>query len=552
MTMPNKKPSSKKASRSGEPVIGYNGQVMPRGVIYARYSQGSGQTDQSLEGQLRDCRKYAIEHGILVVEEYLDPHISGKEAEKRPEFQRMIRDSDRHQFQVVIVWKTDRFARSRYDSARYKERLKRNGVTVQYAAENIPDSAEGIILESLLEGMAEYYSADLRQKVLRGMKESAFKCKAVTRPPLGYTLDAEKHYIIDEKTAPYIQQVFQMYAKGDSTAVIAAKMNAIGLKTAQKKAFSINTIRRIVENEKYIGVYEYKAGGVRVENAFPAIIDKDLFLEAQARRLAQRYGTYSTRNYGGSAKHIYLLSGIVYCGDCGSTMFGETVKKSSRSGTEAEYGYYACNRKRKKGKNLCDSKAIPKELLEGVVKRAVQEVIFSPEVFDSICNAVIHVDIRQNVLNRLKSLKQRKKEKEIALNNILEAVEKGFYSDSVLNRLKTLESEILSLNLEIQKCDTTQIDIRERVQWMMSSFVTENAENDEYWNEIIHCFVKSVTCFSNGTVVIRFNLYNAPSHDGPVLELGVTEQLDHYNADSSPVAKGVWDELHYLHQLLEL
>lgn len=155
-------------------------------------------------------------------------------------------------------------------------------------------------------------------------------------------------------------------------------------------------------------------------------------------------------------------------------------------------------------------------------------------------------------LNRLKSLKQRKKEKEIALNNILEAVEKGFYSDSVLNRLKTLESEILSLNLEIQKCDTTQIDIRERVQWMMSSFVTENAENDEYWNEIIHCFVKSVTCFSNGTVVIRFNLYNAPSHDGPVLELGVTEQLDHYNADSSPVAKGVWDELHYLHQLLEL
>lgn len=102
-----------------------------RGVIYGRYSEGGNQTDQSLEGQVRECRKYAEDNNISIIGMYLDPHISGKDAENRPEFQRMIKDSDKKLFDVVIVWKTDRFARNRYDSARYKERLKRNGVSIR-------------------------------------------------------------------------------------------------------------------------------------------------------------------------------------------------------------------------------------------------------------------------------------------------------------------------------------------------------------------------------------------------------------------------------------
>lgn len=114
-----------------------------RGVIYARYSNGGNQTDQSLEGQVRDCREYADTHNIRIVEEYLDAHISGKDAENRAEFQRMIADSNKGGFDVLIVWKTDRFARNRYDAARYKEHLKRNGVAVRYAKEDIPQGAEG-------------------------------------------------------------------------------------------------------------------------------------------------------------------------------------------------------------------------------------------------------------------------------------------------------------------------------------------------------------------------------------------------------------------------
>jgi DNA invertase Pin-like site-specific DNA recombinase len=503
-----------------------------KGVIYARYSNGGSQTDQSLEGQVRECRRYAAEHNIQIVEEYLDPHISGKDAEHRPAFQQMISDSDKRTFDVVIVWKTDRFARNRYDSARYKEYLKRNGVTLRYAAENIPNTSEGIILESMLEGMAEYYSADLRQKILRGMKESAYKCKALTRPPIGYKLDAEKHYIIDEQIAPYIQQIFQMYIAGEKLSAISNKMNAIGLKTTKKNPFNINAIRQIVENEKYIGVYEYKAGGIRKENAFPAIIEKDVFLSAQERRVAQKKGTYCKRNYGGSAKHTYLLSGMVYCGECGSTMFGETTTKCPTDGVKAEYSYYSCRQRRQKGKDRCDNKAVPKELLEDIVKKAIKNVISTPSVLDTLCKVVIQADINQNVAIRLKALKQRKSEKESAVRNILEALENGFYSESVLKHLKTLENEVQNLELEIQKCNTSNIDIYRRINWLLDTYPMLDNADDEYWKEIIHCFIKSVTCFKNGTVVIRFNLHHAPSYDGPVLGLEVTDLLEHYISDS--------------------
>ena len=124
------------------------------GVIYARYSS-SGQRDESIEGQLRDCHAFAERYNIHIIEEYCDRAMTGT-SDRRPEFQRMIRDSSKGQFNVVITWKNDRFARSRYDSAVYKAKLKQNGVRLLYAKESIPDGPEGIVLESVMEGFAEY------------------------------------------------------------------------------------------------------------------------------------------------------------------------------------------------------------------------------------------------------------------------------------------------------------------------------------------------------------------------------------------------------------
>ena len=154
-------------------------------VIYARFSSHS-QTEQSIEGQLKVCNEYAAANNYVVVGEYIDRAQSGT-TDNRTEFQRMIADSDRHTFEGVLVYQLDRFARNRYDSAINKAKLKKNGVRVLSAKENISDDASGILVEGVLESMAEYYSVELSQKIHRGMQINAQKCLSNgSNPGLGY------------------------------------------------------------------------------------------------------------------------------------------------------------------------------------------------------------------------------------------------------------------------------------------------------------------------------------------------------------------------------
>ena len=178
-------------------------------VIYARYSSDN-QREESIEGQLRECMEYCKKNGMVVVKEYIDRAFSAK-TDHRPDFQRMIKDSAKGLFDVVVVWKLDRFARNRYDSAHYKAALKKNGVRVVSAKENIADGPEGIILESMLEGMAEYYSAELSVKVIRGHTENALKCKYNGgTPTFGFIIDANKQYQPDPVRAPIVLDIFKM------------------------------------------------------------------------------------------------------------------------------------------------------------------------------------------------------------------------------------------------------------------------------------------------------------------------------------------------------
>ena len=147
-----------------------------KAVIYARYSSDN-QREESIEGQLRECKEYAEKNGIMILRSYIDRALSAK-TDNRPEFQNMVQDSAKGLFDTVLVWKLDRFARNSYDSAHYKSLLRKNGVKVISATETISEGAEGILLESMLEGMAEYYSVELAEKTLRGMKENALACKS--------------------------------------------------------------------------------------------------------------------------------------------------------------------------------------------------------------------------------------------------------------------------------------------------------------------------------------------------------------------------------------
>lgn len=268
-------------------------------VIYARHSPGPKQNEHSIEGQLEVCYEFAKRNGYNVIGEYIDRDISGK-TDNRPEFLKMIKDSERKQFQGVLVYQLDRFARNRYDSAIYKKKLKKNGIRVFSARENISEDASGILMESVLEGMAEYYSAELSQKIKRGMKTNASKCyynggsvplgfKLVTTETLtGHNNNKieKKKFAIDEETAPIVQKIFEKYSNGETMADIIRYLNEKNLKTSRGNEFNKNSLRKMLLNKKYIGVYSYN--NKEVENGIPSIIDKDTFYKVRDKMLKNK------------------------------------------------------------------------------------------------------------------------------------------------------------------------------------------------------------------------------------------------------------------------
>lgn len=311
-------------------------------VIYARFSSDR-QREASIEGQIRECTEYARKNGIAVVNSYIDRALSAsKDTEKRLDFLRMIRDSSKGLFDTVLVWKLDRFARNRYDSAYYKSVLRKNNVKVVSITEPIADGPEGIILESLLDGMAEYYSAELSEKIHRGQKENAPKgLNNGGSIPLGYQLDKEtQKLIIDPVTAPIVDEIFRRYASGESIKQLREELNQRGLKTQKGRQFTYSTFSTVLKNRKYIGEYKYQ--DVVIPGGVPAIVPQDIFDRVQAR-LAKNQQTPAAAK----AEERYLLTTKLFCGMCGKLMAGE----SGTSGTGRTYRYYKCyNAKKKKGR----------------------------------------------------------------------------------------------------------------------------------------------------------------------------------------------------------
>lgn len=222
-------------------------------VIYARFSSHN-QNEQSIEGQLKSCRDFAKQNDYIVTHEYIDRAISGT-TDKRPEFLRMIVDSKQKHFEYILVYQLDRFARNRYDSAMYKARLKKSGVRVLSARENISDDASGILIEGVLESMAEYYSAELSQKIRRGMDLNAAKCLATGgNVALGFYVDENKHFQINEEEAHAVRTIFQMYANGSTMADIVRYLNSLQIKTSRGNDYNKGSLRRILTNKRYTGV----------------------------------------------------------------------------------------------------------------------------------------------------------------------------------------------------------------------------------------------------------------------------------------------------------
>lgn len=429
-----------------------------RAAIYCRYSSDN-QNYGSIDAQLRAIQEYCAKESIAIVKTYIDEAESAT-SDNRPQFVDMIRDVAEKDFDIVIVHKLDRFARNRYDAAFYRRKLKDAGVRLISVLEPLDNSPESVILESVLEGMAEYYSLNLAREVKKGLREAALKCKHTGGvPPFGFDVTADKSYVINEVEADAIRMIFDMYAKGKSYNIIIAALNDMGLKTKRGNQFGKNSLNEILRNEKYKGTYIFNrsinkidgkrnyrvskdnADIIRIEGGMPAIISYEQFDAVQAG-LQKRKHTKGAN----SAKRLYLLSGLIRCGECGAAMSG-TTKRDGRS--KAEHSYYQCT-KRKAFKN-CELKPVSKEFAENHIKQLLTNNLSDPDYIKKIASAMIktrdqRLDTNAHLVVELRDELAVVTKK---IDGMMRAITDGLYTSSMKEQMQDLEVRKEGLNHQI-------------------------------------------------------------------------------------------------------
>lgn len=463
-------------------------------VIYARYSC-SGQREESIEGQLKACHKYAKENNYKIINEYIDRASTGRN-DNRPQFKKMIADSEKGAFQAILLYQFDRFARDRYLSAMYKKQLKENGVKVISVCEHIADDPSGIITEGFFDIMAEYFSVDLSRKVRRGLKVNAEKgIMNGGFVPFGYKL-IDKKLEIDENTAPYVRKIFRMYADGMKCTDIIEYLNAHGIKTAKGYEFGRNSLHTILNNRKYIG--EYKYGDIVIPNCVPRIIDDDLFNQVAEILVKNKHNAGHNK-----AKVEYLLTTKLFCGHCKSPMVGI----SGTSKYNKTYHYYSCNEFRKKN---CKKRNVRKELIEDLVVSKCLEMLTNDNI-NKIAKEIIKENKKANDNSAIKYIKNqmnKKKQQEENLLGSLSICNIDSIRKSIFDKIEKLQLEYSELEkeLSIEKLKNTVLTENDIILFL-SKLKDGNIDDIKYRKALIDIFVKSIYLYDDNVTII-FNVDN--------------------------------------------
>ena len=468
-------------------------------VIYARYSPGPHQTEYSIEGQLKECHAFAERNGYNVIEEYIDRALTGTN-DNRLRFQQMINDSYKKHFQYVLVYQFDRFARNKYDSVHYKRILKKNGIRVISAREPISNDASGILMESVLEGMAEYYSAELSQKITRGMDlngEKGFSTGG--NIALGYKTvridpndeNSKKAFVVDEEKAPLVERIFTMYANGESVKQITDTLNAEGYKTSRGVPFNKNSLRTMLQNKRYIGIFTYK--GKEYPGKIPRIISDELFERVTEIMNKNRKSPASAK-----AKEEYLLTTKLFCGHCKAMMTG--ICGTAKAGKV--YHYYICNGAKKK---ICNKKTVRKDYIEDLVIKECYKLLTDKNI-ERIAKAVVAVCEAGQDTTNLKSLKlsltkNEKKHKNL-MNAIMEcdieSVRKSLYLE-----VAPLEEEHLRLEKEIalEQKNHPVLTIP-KVKFFLTQLKNGNINDIKYRKTLISVFINRIYLYDDKITII--------------------------------------------------
>ncbi len=492
-------------------------------VAYARFSSDNQRTE-SIDAQVRAICDYCDKNGYNLIKVYKDEAISGTSTEDREQFLQMINDSKNKNFKYVIVHKFDRFARNRYDHALYEKKLEDNGVKLLSVMEQLNDSPESVILKSVLTGMNEYYSLNLAREVRKGQKENALKCVHNGGiPPLGYDLNDDNTYKINEEEAKSVKLIYKMYLDGRGYATIADELNALGFTNKLGKSFKKTSIRDTLLNEKYTGTFVFgkkdKKGKLtgkelRVEHGIPAIISKEVFEQVQFKIKNRQHRKTSGRS---TAKSTYLLTGLCVCGECGGT-FSRGYRSVDRVSRNVHYGYLC--RQRKDKVNNCKNKAIKKEELETMVINAVKKYIFQESQLEIITNKIWKY-VKNNleysekglieINSKIKSLENKNNKLiDMSLDGLISEIEFKNKKREIDFAISELVSEKSKYNFNSDFMDKNKIK-----NHLIELGKNLNSKDDFLIKNILDTFIQEIIVY-NDKIIINLRLFprNVIANDG--------------------------------------
>ena len=481
---------------------------MKTAVIYARYSSDK-QTEQSIEGQLYDCYNYAKQHDLTVVNEYIDRAMTGKN-DDRPAFRQMLKDSSLKKWDHVLVWKLDRFARNTIDSAVNRQILNKNGVKLLSVMESFGEDASGQMMTHIIEAINEYYSADLREKTIRGMRQSALKAQTTGHIPLGYKV-VDKKLVIDEETRIIPETVFRMYADGKRLTDIAEHLNSQGYRTAKGNKFTTKSFYAMLSNEKYIGVYQYN--DIRIEGGVPQMIPNEVFEAVREKLKVNR-----KRAAKNAARADYYLSGKLFCGYCGEPMSG--LSGTGRNGDK--HYYYRCNGVQKK--SGCRKRNENKYDIENEVCKAARMLF---DQMDSNDTAIAIRELYMAALARdydADALENQLAECKKQAENIVNAIAQTGGNQMLFDKINELEERKnqLESTIRVNKAMENNIPSVEQIKVLIDDIRATDINTTEGKKAIAEIMISKVFVYDDKLTII-FKDKDGKSVDVPLTAVSGTE-----------------------------
>ena len=478
-------------------------------VIYARYSS-TAQNDASIEQQVDACQRYAAGKGLTIIETYSDRAMSWR-SDKRPSFQRMMKDAQQGKFACVIAWKSSRMGRNMLEAMLNDAKLADCGVHCLYVEEDFDDTAAGRFSLRTMMNVNQFHSENMAEDIYRGLMDNAKQCKVNGSIPMGYRRGPDGKFAIDDDKADVIREIFTRISRGEIQANIASDLNARGITTKTGGKWGKNSFHNILNNERYTGVYIY--GDVRVDNGIPAIISRELFDLAQERVETMKTMVKSRRRRDNAE---YTLTGKLFCGHCRTAMVGTcgTGKLGNM------YYYYRCNNQ--SVAHSCSKKPVRKDKIERLVTVAIRKFVLADENIEWLANTFMKVKARLESETDLGFLEDKLHDNTIAIGNIMRAIEAGILTETTKARLEELEEEKHDIKSQIEDARRTipTFSRDDIIRWL-EGFRDGDVEDIRYQKKLFKQFLRAVYLFDDHLhIVFDYN------EDGEGFDVDLPEDLE--------------------------